>query len=708
MNLEVLKNLFVIALGTVPEAFTSRDIFTAIGVFFTGLAAVGTLLLAYLGVANRVRSRKSQRTLEDEFGNFFSPEAITNSTRWYIDPDCSHVDPGQEAEMSIVPLRKPLLETVRAYLSEDLGNRHILVLADSGMGKSSFVLNYYARNQRLRAQKRDRLAVVPLGIPDADEVIAAIANKESTVIFLDAFDEDAKATEDHRLRLDDLMKLCRKFKRVVITCRTQFFPRDEEIPIDTGIARVDPRRAGERGTWEFWRLYLAPFTDKQVRAYVKKRYPIWRIAFRQRALAAAERIPRLRSRPMLLAYLPDILEQKGDARFSFELYEIMVKQWLERESRWVEPSSLLEFSGKLALDLFLNRKKRGTETIPRGELLELSRRWSVPLEDWKIIGRSLLNRDAEGNLKFAHRSIMEYLVATQAHSVEIPRDEMTDQMRVFHAEMQLHSLGLDEGRVSRDGRAHLPDTRLTGLDLSGKNLQEVVLDGADLSESSLEGANLRGASLKGAILRGADLRGAILADVTVGGHLDLSGCRLDETVVAQVASLTSLTSLDLRGTRITDAALKHLASLTSLKWLLLPSEITTEARECLRRKLPEVDFDDPTVTDPNTGLMWTRKDNGGDIFWHGANEYAKKLSLLGYADWRLPTIKELESLYDPESQETIKIREPFRLSDVSVWSSTKQGSYSALSFYFGDGRRSHGHIYASFNARALCVRRSGD
>jgi Protein of unknown function (DUF1566) len=48
-----------------------------------------------------------------------------------------------------------------------------------------------------------------------------------------------------------------------------------------------------------------------------------------------------------------------------------------------------------------------------------------------------------------------------------------------------------------------------------------------------------------------------------------------------------------------------------------------------------------TWTDPDTGLMWAKKDNGADVNWNQASNYCTKLQLAGYSDWRLPTIEEL-------------------------------------------------------------------
>ncbi|WP_263415230.1 Lcl C-terminal domain-containing protein [Terriglobus albidus] len=50
--------------------------------------------------------------------------------------------------------------------------------------------------------------------------------------------------------------------------------------------------------------------------------------------------------------------------------------------------------------------------------------------------------------------------------------------------------------------------------------------------------------------------------------------------------------------------------------------------------------------DPATGLTWTAKDNGNDITWGNAVKYCQDLRLAGYSDWRLPTIEELEKIYD--------------------------------------------------------------
>ena len=131
----------------------------------------------------------------------------------------------------------------------------------------------------------------------------------------------------------------------------------------------------------------------------------------------------------------------------------------------------------------------------------------------------------------------------------------------------------------------------------------------------------------------------------------------------------------------------------------------------------------PTWTDPATGLMWTRKDNGADVDWNQASAYCSNLQLAGYSGWRLPTPEELEGIYDPG----VSIKTVFDYGAVNVhvkgnlkltgwyWSSAQGDDPGKpwqmardFIFHHGTGERGSFPLGFSYSMRALCVRRSGE
>jgi len=94
---------------------------------------------------------------------------------------------------------------------------------------------------------------------------------------------------------------------------------------------------------------------------------------------------------MLLAHIDDLIKIDRDFSFSYELYEEMVEAWIRRETGFIrESSALRDFSERLAVDLYLNRAKRGAERISKKELALLTQEWNIPISDEKLSGRSLL------------------------------------------------------------------------------------------------------------------------------------------------------------------------------------------------------------------------------------------------------------------------------------------------------------------------------
>jgi Protein of unknown function (DUF1566) len=99
----------------------------------------------------------------------------------------------------------------------------------------------------------------------------------------------------------------------------------------------------------------------------------------------------------------------------------------------IDPVALKAFSIKLASAIYLGRQRRGSERIPPDTAAALAASCGIQIEPQQLRSRSLLNRDAVGNLKFSHRSLMEYLFILDflERPAEFQGAAWTDQMARF-------------------------------------------------------------------------------------------------------------------------------------------------------------------------------------------------------------------------------------------------------------------------------------
>lgn len=116
-------------------------------------------------------------------------------------------------------------------------------------------------------------------------------------------------------------------------------------------------------------------------------------------------------------------------------------------------------------------------------------------------------------------------------------------------------------------------------------------------------------------------------------------------------------------------------------------------------------YDNGTVFDTKTNLMWAAKDNGSDINWADAKSYCENYRGGGYTDWRMPTQDELAGLYDKSiiGNNNYRLTSLITLTASCLWASDTRRAAAAY-LHFRDGSRHLTHQSHSVNGRALPVR----
>lgn len=362
---------------------------------------------------------------------YYSVSDVKRATENYIATNYQNIPPSEEDEIGgkYSSSSKSLLIPFfikKAFKNDKDDNKYYLILSDTGMGKTTFLINLYLAYKK--ALKRPfyypkcEIKLFPLSFPNILNDIELIEDKTNTILLLDSFDEDSFANEDYQKRLNEILSKTYKFREIVITCRTHFFPNQLNEPLRTGYFS-----AGESGEYKFHKLYISPFDEKDINKYVKKKFSIFSYAKRKKAFNIIHKSPNLSARPMLLSRIDDLISEDIVYQFPVQLYKTFIAKWLERESK--KPGilkkyktesrfiSLLDnFSRRLAVDIYLNKEERGGYYLPRNSNLDYLKSinqesGSLDLIDLDLEYKSLLNRNAAGDYKFSHKSVLEYYLA---------------------------------------------------------------------------------------------------------------------------------------------------------------------------------------------------------------------------------------------------------------------------------------------------------
>ena len=113
--------------------------------------------------------------------------------------------------------------------------------------------------------------------------------------------------------------------------------------------------------------------------------------------------------------------------------------------------------------------------------------------------------------------------------------------------------------------------------------------------------------------------------------------------------------------------------------------------------------------DSKTGLMWqdnsAAKNKKRD--WQGAVDFCEGLRLAGHDDWRLPNVKELQSVITPLDRYNPAIKNNFKYVGGSgyYWSSTEHETDEAFAWMM-NFKRGYEYInYKTYKRYVRCVRK---
>jgi hypothetical protein len=374
------------------------------------------------------------------------------------------VDPGCKQEGPEGPKEWPsLTRRMREWLADPTSRKNLILLGEYGSGKTVFVEHFafLLAEEILRGDSSDVPTPIVIylrhfteALGDLRRVITShlvddlrleasydafvkLLKRGRILLMLDGFDEmamvvDAK-TRDHNFLV--LQTLCTGNARVVLTGRPEYFPSDEDMESLTSADRVlNPMThvLFEPGSPlpEFDKLHVTPFDEAHISSYLKRCERHYQRGEFPGVETVAARIKQtdlhgLATRPVLLDLivktLPTVMTTKKKVTAA-DLYDFYTQFWLGREEekgkRLIPAQVKTAFVHELAWKMVCNGRFYTHYNDLPSDIIDFFRpHRDADLEayDHDIRACSYLHRDSKGNFSFAHKTFMEFFVASRTH-----------------------------------------------------------------------------------------------------------------------------------------------------------------------------------------------------------------------------------------------------------------------------------------------------
>jgi hypothetical protein len=377
------------------------------------------------------------KTLTNIYG--FTEHEIKQYTKHYIWPQCQGIDPSIDDDVChTFALRNDLQTVIDQALARQTAHKYIILLGESGMGKTAFFCNYFLRHLKYKSLSIN-LALLSLNCENDYEIIQKIPASGKTALFVDGFNE--YTTKNSLESLIKLMNMTRDFYRVIIACQTQIFPPNDTLPIIVTSVQNDLSQ-GHEAYFTFKKIFLSPFSQEQINAYLKNRYSFWENKSRHHAHAVIDSLHSIKMTPMILANIDELMYSEKTFLNTFDIYNEIIEAWLNRETS-VEKQTLCKFIKRIAIEVFAQigvemfvGPFKGGECVILQEAEKIAKTYGIDLALWAMSDNPILAHDDKGNFKFTHRVFLDFLFAfslleQDPEALKVPSSLWTEQVKYF-------------------------------------------------------------------------------------------------------------------------------------------------------------------------------------------------------------------------------------------------------------------------------------
>lgn len=397
--------------------------------------------------ARKMQNEYIHNALDHDFKEYLGEE----SQRQYIETQFLSTPPHEFDEpnkATTATTREPMDKFCdRIFKDNNPNERVYMVLAGSGMGKTTFMVNVFCHYVKQNMTRKGMNLDIRLLRLDDEKVLDDIKKisedgsikPEKTILLLDALDENRYASGnfvEFKRKLEDAME---PFGLVMITCRDQFFDNEKSIPTSTSWVSVTK----DKNLISYNKIYISPFSDEDIKKYLALKYKNKRK--RKQASQIAEKCKDLMARPLLLSYMDDLLDGNFEFKTIYEIYRVLIDKWLQREvnkiqsedARCEQKKMLYHFSVRIARTIYENWKDTKSMLLSPEQMEDFMTRFNYSKVPYELKRRSLINRNVSGYYKFAHKSFLEFFLAQEYFHNPTSNFEFEgmDMARRFYEEM---------------------------------------------------------------------------------------------------------------------------------------------------------------------------------------------------------------------------------------------------------------------------------